>query len=196
MRQKRPHVRGEDNKERSMKKLVYAAAALACAAAPVAASAQGWQERRDDRREYREDRREYREDRRDAARDGVVTPREARELNHDRREVREGRADMRYNRQRADTWRGRGEWREFRGRRAGYWYAPGYGYRPVDRRYARNWRRGAYVPVAYRSYYVQDPYYYGLRAPPPGHRWVYADNNFVLMTLASGLIADVIVNGY
>lgn len=186
-----------------MKKLLYAAAALACAAAPVAASAQGWEDRRDDRREYREDRREYREDRReyhedrrDAVRDGVVTPREARELHRDRREMDRSRAEMRYSRDRAETWRDRSEWRSYRGRRAGYWYAPGYGYQRYDRRYARNWRRGAYVPPHYRNYYVQDYHYYGLRPPPPGHRWVYADNNFVLMALASGLIAEVIANGY
>lgn len=181
------------------KTLIYAVAALACAAAPVAASAQGWQDRqdrRDDRRELREDRREYREDRRDAARDGVVTPREARELRHDRREIDRSRAEVRFNRDRAETWRDRNEWRGFRGARPGYWYAPGYGYQRFDRRYRGVWHRGGRVPVVYRSYYVQDPYYYGLRPAPPGHRWVYADNNFVLMALASGLIADVVANGY
>jgi Ni/Co efflux regulator RcnB len=181
------------------KSLIYAVAAFACAAAPVAASAQGWQdERREDRREYREDRREYREDRRDATRDGVVTPREARELNRDRREMDRCRAELRYDRRRAETWRDRNEWRSYRGARSGYWYAPGYGYQRVDRRYHRKdyWRRGAYVPRAYRGYYVQDYGYYGLRAPPPGHRWVYADGNMVLMALATGLIADVIINGY
>jgi Ni/Co efflux regulator RcnB len=167
----------------SMKKLIYAAAALACIAAPMAASAQGGPDRRDDRRDYQQDRR-------DAGRDGVVTPGERRDLNHDR-------ADLRYDRNRADSWRGRNEWRDFRGARPGYWYAPGYGYRPMDRRWARHdWRRGGYVPPAYRGYYVQDPYYYGLRTPPHGYRWVYANNNFVLMALASGLIADVVSNGY
>jgi Ni/Co efflux regulator RcnB len=181
-----------------MKKLLYATAVLACVAAPMAASAQGgWQDRQDDRREYREDRREYREDRRDAVRDGVVTPGERRELDRDRREIRRDRAELRYDRRHENTWRDRAEWRSYRGARPGYWYAPGYGYRQMDRRYARyDWRRGAYVPRAYRSYYVQDPYYYGLRAPPPGHRWVYANNNFVLMALTSGLIADVVRNGY
>ena len=166
-----------------MKKLVLAAAALACVAAPMAASAQDW------RREHREDRREYREDRRDAYRDGYVSRGEARELARDR-------AEMRYDRRRADTWRDRSEWRGYRGARAGYWYAPGYGYYRSDPRYRSYWRRGGYVPPTYRTYYVQDPYYYGLRSAPPGYRWVYADNNFVLMALASGLIADVIANGY
>lgn len=159
------------------KSLIYVVAALTCAAAPVTASAQGWQ---DDRRDHREDRRDYRE------------------VQRDHRQMERGRADMRYDRRRAETWRDRQEWRAYRGARQGYWYAPGYGYQRVDRRYHRadNWRRGAYVPAPYRSYYVQDYGYYGLRAPPPGHRWVYADGNLVLMTLATGLIADVILNGY
>jgi Ni/Co efflux regulator RcnB len=177
-----------------MRHLLYAAVALATVAAPVAASAQPGHERREDRRELREDRRELREDRRDARRDGYMSGREARELERDRREVRESRRELRFNRQRAETWRNRAEWRDYRGARQGYWYAPGYGYRPYVRGYT--WRRGAYVPAAYRSYYVQDPYYYGLPAPPRGHRWVYADGNFVLMALATGLIANVIANAY
>ena len=176
-----------------MRKFLYAAAALATIAAPVVATAQPY-ERREDRRELREDRREYREDRRDAARDGYVSDRERRELRQDRREIGQGQRELRYDRRRADTWRNRAEWRSYRGARSGYWYAPGYGYRPLERRYA--WRRGGYVPVAYRSYYVQDPYYYGLASPPRGHRWVYADGNFVLMAIGTGLIANVIANGY
>lgn len=178
-----------------MKHLLYAAVALATVAAPMTSFAQPG-ERREDRRELREDRREYREDRRDALRDGRVNPGERRELERDRREVRESQREVRYNRSRADTWRGRSEWRDFRGARSGYWYAPGYGYHRFDNRYRNNWRRGGYVPVAYRSYYVQDPYYYGLTPPPRGYRWVYADNNFVLMAAATGLIANVIANGY
>jgi len=170
-----------------MKRFLLAAATLACVAAPLASSAQGYD--RDDRREHREDRREYREDRRDAVRDGYVSPGE-------RRELRRDRAELRYDRRRADTWRDRSEWRAYRGARNGYWYAPGYGYRRIDPRYHNAWRRGGYVPGAYRGYYVQDPYYYGLRPAPPGHRWVYADNNFVLMAVTSGLIADIVSNGY
>lgn len=180
-----------------MKSLMLAAVALAAAASPIAASAQDWRgERREDRRELREDRRELREDRRDARRDGVITERERRELQRDRREVRESRRELRYDRRRADTWRDRAEWRSYRGVRPGYWYAPGYGYRAHDRRYHNAWRRGGHVPVIYRNYYVQDPYYYGLPSAPYGHRWIYADGNFVLMSVATGLIAQVIMGGY
>lgn len=173
-----------------MRHLLYAALAVAAVASPVTASAQPGH----DRREVREDRKELREDRRDARRDGVVSPRERQELNRDRADVRQSQRAARYDRRRDDSWRGRPEWSSFRGQRSGYWYAPGYGYHPRIQGHA--WRRGAYVPKSYRGYYVQDPYYYGLSAPPRGHRWVYADGNFVLMAVASGLIASVIANGY
>lgn len=176
-----------------MKRLILAAAALAAVGAPVAASAQDWR----DRQERREDTREYRRDLNRAARDGRITDREQRELNRDAREIRQDNRALRYDRNRADTWRGRAEWRGFNGARPGYWYAPGYGYRPIDRRwYGHAWRRGEYVPVAYRGYYVQDPYYYGLRPAPRGYRWVYLNGNFALMALTTGLIADLVFNAY
>ena len=175
-----------------MKHLLYAAVALATAVAPMAASAQPG-ERHDDRRELNDDRRDLRHDRRDATRDGRVDRGERRELHRDQREVRGDRRDLRYDRHRADSWRGRAEGRDFRGVRPGYWFAPGYGYRPVSR---FGWRRGAYVPAPYRGYYVQDWRYYGLRSPPPGYRWIYADGNFVLMAAATGPIADVVIHGY
>lgn len=164
-----------------MKHLLYAAVALAAVAAPIAATAQPYDrqdERHDDRRDRRDDRRdERRDDRRDDRGD---------RRGYEHRELR-------YDRGRADSWRDRAEWREFRGVRPGYWYAPGYGYRPVSR---YSWRRGAYVPGPYRGYYVQDWGYYGLRPPPPGYRWIYADGNFVLMAAATGLIADLVIHGY
>ena len=206
-----------------MKRLLFAAAALVATAgplaAPLAAHAQDRQDyrqdqrgdRRDDRQDMRQDRQDrrgdrqdFRQDRRDAFQDGRVGPGERRELNGDRRElrgdnreIRGDRAELRYDRRRADSWRGRPEWSNFRGVRAGYWYAPGYGYRPVDRRWAgHGWRRGEYLPVAYRGYYVQDPYFYGLRPAPGGYRWVYYNNNFLLTAAATGLISDVVLNGY
>ena len=164
-----------------MRSLFYAAVAAATVLAPMTASAQ--------QHERREDRRELHEDQRDAHRDGVVTNREHREIQRDR-------AELRYDRHRPDSWHGRNEWRGYNGVRQGYWYAPGYGYQRVNPRYRAYWRKGGYVPSAYRGYYVQDFGYYGLRPPPRGYRWVYADNNFVLMALTTGLIAQVVANGY
>ncbi len=179
-----------------MKRLLLAAVALATVAAPLAASAQPYGEVRRDRQERQEDRRDFNQDARRATRDGYVDRGEARELNRDRRELRQDNRDLRYDRNRAETWRDRAEFRGFNGRRQGFWYAPGYGYR----RYDPSWRaygRGDRVPVAYRGYYVQDPYFYGLRGAPRGYRWTYGpDGRFLLTALASGIIADVVVGNY
>lgn len=177
-----------------MKRLILTAAALVAVGAPLAASAQDINR---DRQERREDRQDYRQDQNRAWRDGRVGPGEARQLNRDRQELRQDNRDVRYDRNRADSWRNRTEWRGFNGARPGFWFAPGYGYRPIDRRwYGHSWRRGEYVPAAYRGYYVQDPYYYGLRPAPRGYRWVYLNGNFALMALRSGLIADIVFNAY
>ena len=39
---------------------------------------------------------------------------------------------------------------------------------------------------------MRDPYYYGLRPAPRGYRWVHADNDILLVALATGVIADVL----
>jgi Ni/Co efflux regulator RcnB len=174
-----------------VKHLLYATVALIAVAAPLAASAQP--ERQDDRRELNEDRRDLHQDQRRAAHDGYVSPGEQARLNRDHREVNQDRRDLRYDRARAESWQSRPEWRDFRGARPGYWYAPGWGYRPISH---YGWARGRYVPVAYRGYYVQDWGYYGLRPPPPGYRWIYADGNFVLMAAATGLIADIVLHAF
>ena len=174
-----------------MKHLLYAAVALVAVGAPLAASAQT--QYQDDRRDLHQDQRDLRHDERAAARDGVVTPGEAARLNRDQREINHDRRDLRFDRDRAETWRDRAEWRDFHGPRPGYWYAPGWGYRPVSH---FGWRRGVYVPVAYRGFYVQDWGFYGLRPPPPGYRWIYADGNFVLMAMGTGLIADIVIHGF
>jgi Ni/Co efflux regulator RcnB len=178
-----------------MRHLLYAALALATAAAPMAAPMAAMAEPGDhgDRHELNEGRRDLRHDRHAAGRDGRIGPGERAELRRDHREINLDRRDLRYDRARAESWRGRPEWRGYAGVRRGHWYAPGYGYRPVSH---VGWRRGHYVPVTYRSYYVQDWGYYGLRPPPPGYRWIYADGNFVLMAVATGLIVDVLLHGY
>lgn len=63
---------------------------------------------------------------------------------------------------------------------------------------AHAWRRGERLPSQYRSAnsYVNDYGRYGLRQPPRGFRWVRADNDYVLASLANGLIVQVLSNGY
>jgi Ni/Co efflux regulator RcnB len=162
-----------------MRKLLLAAAMII--SLPVAASAHpdgdrhdhdGRWDRPEGRRDHDGDHDHYRDGRHDEWRGGG---------GH--------REEMRAN------WRGgRPEWHGYGGPRAGYWYAPGYGYRPMARGVV--WRRGGYVPPVYRTYYVQEPRYYGLAPAPYGYRWVYADGNFVLMALATGLITSVVLDAF
>ncbi|WP_340643877.1 RcnB family protein [Phenylobacterium sp.] len=72
----------------------------------------------------------------------------------------------------------------------------GYGYGQQRHHGGHAWRRGERLPSQYRSsnYYVNDYGRYGLRAPPRGHRWVRADNDYVLAAIATGLIVQVLAN--
>lgn len=184
-----------------------AAMGLALAmAAPMAAEAQSREDYREHRRDYREHRRDYREDRRDDRRDwrqGDYDNR--REYRHDRRDYRRDfrddrrdyRRDQRWDRHNRDWWRGRDDFRDYRGARSGYWYAPSYGYYRVEPRYyGHRWQRGHYLPSNYRGYHVRDPYAYNLRPAPRGYRYVHAGNDIVLIAIATGLIASVLSGAY
>ena len=191
-----------------MKRFLLAAATLATLTGPVAASAQSYGEVRHDRREVNQQQNQLQNAREKARRDGVVTPGERRDIQGERRDVQGARQELRsdtrdmnranrFDRNNRNWWRGRNDFRGYNGRRAGYWYAPGYGYRQIDRRWANyRWARGAVVPYGYRSFYVQDPFFYGLRPAPYGTRWVYIDNNLVLMSLATGVIMDIVYGAY
>jgi Ni/Co efflux regulator RcnB len=175
-----------------IKRLLLIAATVASIAVPtVEAQARS----PEDRYDRREDRRDRREDRRDSRHNGG--PRDRIEDRYDRREDRRDRREDRWDRNHRDWWRGRSEFRGYNGRRNGYYYAPGYGYYRSDPRYHnRRWSRGAYLPQSYRRYYVQDPYFYNLRPAPYGYRWVYVDNDLVLVSIATGLILDVLLDVY
>jgi Ni/Co efflux regulator RcnB len=191
-----------------MKRFLIAATALATLAGPMAASAQSYGEVRHDQREVRQEKQDVQRAQNRARADGVVTPGEQRAIQNQRRDVRDARQELhsdrqdyrqaqRWDRNNRNWWRGRNDFRGFNGRRAGYWYAPGYGYRRIDNRWVGyRWARGGVVPYGYRNYYVQDPYFYGLRPAPYGYRWIYVDNNLVLMAMATGLIADIVYNVY
>ena len=180
------------------------ALALTSVAAPTLAEAQSRRDRddrREDRRDRREDRREDRWDRRDDRREDRWDRRDGRrddrwDRRDDRRDDRwDRRDDRRHDRweRRDGWWQGRSDFRDYRGRRNGYYFAPGYGYYSVaPSYYGRSWRRGHVVPRDYRRYVVHDPYFYGLRDAPYGHRWVHLDNDLVLIAIASGVIADIV----
>jgi Ni/Co efflux regulator RcnB len=102
-----------------------------------------------------------------------------------------------WNRGNPNWWRGRTDFRSYAGRRPGFWFRPGFGYVRVNPRwYGYNWRVGGFVPFEFRSYYVQNPYEYGLPPVPYGYAYVYLDNNIALMSLASGQIVQIISNLY
>ena len=58
-----------------------------------------------------------------------------------------------------------------------------------------HWARGQRLPSEYRTrgHYV-DYRRHHLRAPPRGYQWVQVDNNYMMVALASGLIASIIAN--
>ncbi|GAB3764942.1 hypothetical protein GCM10028796_21080 [Ramlibacter monticola] len=81
----------------------------------------------------------------------------------------------------------------------GYGYGHGYDYgrQPVYRAPAPRFYQGGYLPYQYRdrAYYVNDwRAYRGLYAPPYGHQWVNVDGDFLLVALATGLIATALLN--
>ena len=66
----------------------------------------------------------------------------------------------------------------------------GYQPRPAE------WRRGGRLPPEYRNhnYVVNDYRAYQLQAPPRGYQWVGVGGEFALAAIATGLIAQIIVN--
>jgi Ni/Co efflux regulator RcnB len=57
-------------------------------------------------------------------------------------------------------------------------------------------RRGGYIPPEYRSrqYYVNDWRGHQLSAPPRGYQWVQVGADYALIALATGLIANLVLN--
>ena len=159
-----------------MKRLILTIAAVASVAGPMAfvasdAMAQGYggYDRRDDRRDGRWDRRD------------------------DRRDHRRG--DRRWGSH--DRWD--------RGHHNGYYYNNRWYYGPPPQAYYGRpgyhpgyaaWRRGAYLPPAYRGrgYVVYDYGRYRLRTPPRGYYWYRDGDDYLLAAIATGLVLDVIIN--
>jgi Ni/Co efflux regulator RcnB len=122
---------------------------------------------------------------------------EQRQERHDRQE------------QRAERWQGRSFQHDHRAgvqqpRHAGEqprYATPAYPRyaQPVYGGHAHRFYRGGYLPNPYRghAYRVNDwRAYNGLYAPPYGHQWVNVDGEFLLVALATGLIANAILSSY
>lgn len=119
------------------------------------------------RHEAREARQDLREAQRDLRR--ADTPREAREA---RRDMREAQRDLR-------------EAREDRREERRYYNAHG-----------PEFRRGHRLPPELRSrqYVVNDWHRHRLAPPPRGYQWVQVGPDYVLVAIATGLIANLILN--
>ena len=97
----------------------------------------------------------------------------------------------RYSRDRDDRGDRRGRdgdrWREARDERR--WKE-----RRAEQR--REWRRGARLAPEYRTrhYVVDDWRGHRLRQPPRGYHWVQQGSDYLLVAVATGVIADLILN--
>lgn len=147
------------------KALVLALAAVCAGSATPAFAQHDDRGHRYEQRHDRDYRQEYREDYRDAQRERREMQREV------RREVRqEVRRETRDERRYDNYYRGAG---------------------PRHDLY-----RGARLPSAYHGdrYVVRDYQRYKLSAPPRGSHWVRAGNDYLLVALATGIIANVLLN--
>jgi Ni/Co efflux regulator RcnB len=58
-----------------------------------------------------------------------------------------------------------------------------------------NWHRGDRIPDSYRDkHHEVDWRSHHLRQPPAGYHWVDVDGDFVLAAVATGVIADMLIN--
>jgi Ni/Co efflux regulator RcnB len=76
-----------------------------------------------------------------------------------------------------------------------YWaQTPGYEGRGADSN--RNFHRGGRLPQEYRNrqYVVEDWRGHHLSAPPRGYQWVQAGGDYVLIAIATGIIAQILLS--
>jgi len=193
-----------------MKRILIAAAALSVLATAGAASAQSYgapqgndrYERQDDRsgqRGTQPNERGGRQDRGDNPRGDNPRGDQGRGDQGREDHGRDYHAD-RGDRHEGDRY-GRGDYRD------GRYNGPGYGqwahrsqhryhagrYQAPRGYYARNWRRGEYLPPVYRGrgYYV-DYRAYRLPPPPRGYGYYRHGDDVILTAIATGLIASVV----
>jgi Ni/Co efflux regulator RcnB len=59
-----------------------------------------------------------------------------------------------------------------------------------------DYRRGGYLPPQFRgrTYIINDYRPYRLSPPPRGHQWVQVGADYVLVAIATGIIANIILN--
>ena len=112
-----------------------------------------------------------------------------------REERREDRWEERRNDRRDDRWGHRGDdRRDYRGHDARVFRGQDHGAYYNAR--GPQFRRGGYIPREFRNqqYRVVDYRSYRLSAPPRGHQWVQVGADYVLIAIATGLIAHIVLN--
>lgn len=57
-----------------------------------------------------------------------------------------------------------------------------------------HWKKGHRVSHWQRRAAVRDYYRHGLRRPQPGHQWVKVDNDYLLISLATGVIVGIVAS--
>ncbi|HEY0334114.1 MAG TPA: RcnB family protein [Stenotrophomonas sp.] len=60
----------------------------------------------------------------------------------------------------------------------------------------KHWKKGETLPRDHRGDYVQDYRKHGLHSPPPGHQWRRVNDEYVLIAVATGVIASVILGNH
>ena len=133
-----------------------------------------------DRHDRRHDRRDDRHDRRDDRRD---------DRRHDRQHWRDDRREARHDRRDHRRYDNRGYYRPAPPPRVVYRDGPGRG--------SYGWARGHRYNEYYRGpvYVVNDYSRYAVRRPPRDHHWIRDDRgNLLLVAIATGIIADYVIN--
>ncbi|MGE3348085.1 MAG: RcnB family protein [Ramlibacter sp.] len=136
----------------------------------------------------------------DTGRPGELYPQNGRQFaQHDRgRDPQQGRGhDNRRDDNRHDNRPGnRGDNRGRHDNRDHHVYYGNQGQRYYYDARGPDWRRGGYIPREYRSrqYVVNDWRGHHLYAPPRGHEWVQVGSDYVLIAIATGVIAQLLLS--
>jgi Ni/Co efflux regulator RcnB len=80
---------------------------------------------------------------------------------------------------------------------SGYPAAPRYYPAPTPRPsyqapYRARWLRGGYLPPSYQSYVISEYWRFNLRRPPYGYEWVQVGPEYLLVSVSTGMIFDVV----
>ena len=100
----------------------------------------------------------------------------------------------RYERQNRDDWRKPGHDRHDRNWKKNSHERDAWEHRKGHKK--KHWARGNRVPEWQRRNVVRDYHRHGLRRPGHGQQWVKVDNDFLLVSIASGLIGGIIASQY